>query len=75
MTEVSCFQDSPRLSLELIERAQLNPRDSAVVDVGGGASRLVDQLFARGFAHVSVLDIAEAALSKAKSRLGDDKAA
>jgi trans-aconitate methyltransferase len=43
---------------------------SPIIDVGGGASTLVDDLLARGFADVTVLDIAESGLAKAKARLG-----
>jgi SAM-dependent methyltransferase len=68
--EVSWFQENPAPSLELIDLARLTP-ESAIVDVGGGASRLVDSLVARRFNHVTVLDISEAALEAAKARLGE----
>jgi 2-polyprenyl-3-methyl-5-hydroxy-6-metoxy-1,4-benzoquinol methylase len=68
--EVSWFQENPALSLELIELARPTPQ-SAIVDIGGGASRLVDSLVARGFRNVTVLDLSEAALAAAKARLGD----
>lgn len=67
--EVSWFQDDPAPSLELIDRVQPAP-DAAVVDIGGGASRLVDRLLARGFRDVTVLDISASALDVAKARLG-----
>jgi SAM-dependent methyltransferase len=68
--EVSWFQENPALSLELIDLAQLTP-ESAIVDIGGGASRLVDCLLARGFENVTVLDVSQSALGAAKARLGD----
>jgi SAM-dependent methyltransferase len=68
-TEVSWFQDDPAPSLELIDRAG-SKRDSHIVDIGGGASRLVDRLVDRGFTHVTVLDISATALAVAKARLG-----
>jgi SAM-dependent methyltransferase len=68
--EVSWFQENPAPSLELIELAQLSP-ESAIVDIGGGASRLVDSLLARGFCKVTVLDLSESALGAARARLGD----
>jgi 2-polyprenyl-3-methyl-5-hydroxy-6-metoxy-1,4-benzoquinol methylase len=68
--EVSWFQENPTPSLELIDLAQLTPA-SAIVDIGGGASRLVDRLVARGFQNVTVLDLSESALGAAKARLGD----
>jgi SAM-dependent methyltransferase len=69
-SEVSWFQENPAPSLELMDLAQLTP-ESAIVDIGGGASRLVDSLLARGFCNVTVLDLSESALAAANSRLGD----
>lgn len=68
--EVSWFQEDPALSIELIDLARPAP-ESAIVDIGGGASRLVDSLLARGFKRVTVLDISPAALDAAKARLGE----
>jgi trans-aconitate methyltransferase len=68
--EVSWYEDTPELSLALLREAGLKP-DMAVIDIGGGASRLVDALEASGQAHVSVLDLSVAALETAKSRLAD----
>ena len=68
--EVSWFQENPAASLELIDLARPTP-EAAIVDIGGGASRLVDGLLARGFRQVTVLDISAAALEAAKARLGD----
>jgi trans-aconitate methyltransferase len=67
--QVSWFQDTPTLSLDLIAKVGATPA-SAIIDVGGGASRLVDNLVNRGFENVTVLDLSEAALEDAKSRLG-----
>jgi SAM-dependent methyltransferase len=67
--EVSWFQENPAPSLELLEQVGATPA-SAVIDIGGGASRLVDNLVDRGFADVTVLDLSEAALEAAKARLG-----
>jgi SAM-dependent methyltransferase len=67
--ELSWFQETPALSLELIRRANI-PKDGRVIDVGGGASRLVDCLLDSGFARVSVLDITPRALAHAQERLG-----
>jgi len=71
--EVSWFQEKPVPSLELIELVKPTRR-AAIVDIGGGASRLVDQLLARGFENVTVLDLSEAALERARARLGDKAA-
>ncbi|MGH8362522.1 MAG: class I SAM-dependent methyltransferase [Gammaproteobacteria bacterium] len=67
---LSWFQPRPEISLELIRTAGVRKTD-ALIDVGGGASRLVDALLAEGFADVSVLDISEIALDKDRARLGD----
>jgi hypothetical protein len=55
--------------LELIEAMQI-PRDAAVIDIGGGASTLVDQLWQRGFRDLTVLDISASALDEVRSRPG-----
>jgi SAM-dependent methyltransferase len=68
--EVSWFQESPAPSLELMELAK-PACDAAIVDIGGGSSRLVDELLARGFSNLTVLDLSQAALAAAKVRLGD----
>jgi ubiquinone/menaquinone biosynthesis C-methylase UbiE len=69
-TGVSWRQDDPRLSLELIQ--SLAPAAGGrIIDVGGGASVLVDRLLDLPFERIAVLDISEVALSKARSRLGD----
>jgi trans-aconitate methyltransferase len=68
-TEVSWFEESPDLSLRLI-RALAPAAAASVVDIGGGASRLVDSLLSEGVA-ITVLDISEAALKAAQARLGD----
>lgn len=68
--EVSWFQSEPTTSLELIDARDLDRRDG-VVDVGGGASTLVDRLLDRGWSDVTVLDVSERALEVARQRLGD----
>ena len=60
---------TPSTSLELI-RSIGATRHSAVVDIGGGASRLVDALVNEGYQAVTVLDLSESALAAAKARLG-----
>ena len=68
--QVSWFQQDPAPSLELIGLARPTP-ETAIVDIGGGASRLVDGLLARGFKRVTVLDLSQAALEAARVRLGE----
>jgi 2-polyprenyl-3-methyl-5-hydroxy-6-metoxy-1,4-benzoquinol methylase len=67
--EVSWTQADPQPSLGLIEKFTSN-RKAAIVDIGGGASRLVDALLAHGFADVTVLDLSQTALEAAKQRIG-----
>jgi 2-polyprenyl-3-methyl-5-hydroxy-6-metoxy-1,4-benzoquinol methylase len=70
--EASWYQAFPAVSLELIE-ALGTPRGAAVIDVGGGAARLVDNLLERGFSDVTVLDVSAAALEEVRSRPGASK--
>lgn len=67
--EVSWFQEHAALSLKLIRGAGV-PLTASIIDVGGGASTLVDDLLANGYENVTVLDLSAAALAKAKTRLG-----
>jgi SAM-dependent methyltransferase len=69
-TGVSWYQGEPRLSLELI-RAVSPVEEGRIIDVGGGASVLVDRLLDLSFGSIAVLDISETALSQAKARLGE----
>jgi trans-aconitate methyltransferase len=67
--EVSWYEREPAMSLRLLDAAGLTAQTS-VIDVGGGASLLVDRLVARGVADVTILDIAEPALKVSRDRLG-----
>jgi 2-polyprenyl-3-methyl-5-hydroxy-6-metoxy-1,4-benzoquinol methylase len=67
--EVSWFQVRPTISMELIHATGVG-RDAAIIDIGGGESRLVDTLVDEGYSDVSVLDLSEQALSATKARLG-----
>ncbi|WP_395694400.1 class I SAM-dependent methyltransferase [Piscinibacter sp.] len=67
---VSWYRDHLERSLQFIEAAAL-PRDAAIIDVGGGASTLVDDLLAAGHSKLTVLDLSEAALNAARQRLGE----
>ncbi|MEJ2453089.1 MAG: class I SAM-dependent methyltransferase [Candidatus Thiodiazotropha sp.] len=68
--EVSWYQGEPRLSLELVRHCGLR-HDEAIIDVGGGASVLVDFLFREGYTDLSVLDISAVALDSARDRMGE----
>lgn len=68
--EVSWFQNSPATSLAMVRAA--NPaREAAIIDIGGGASRLVDALLLDGYRDVAVLDLSANALDAAKKRIGE----
>jgi len=68
---VSWYQQRPALSLYWIERTDV-AIDAGIIDVGGGASVLVDNLLRDGYRSLSVLDLSGAALAVAQQRLGDD---
>lgn len=68
--DVSWFRPHLDRSLAFLEAAGLD-RAAGVIDVGGGASTLVDDLLDRGYSNVTVLDLSEAALEVARTRLGD----
>ena len=68
-TEVSWFQEHADLSLKLIREAGILS-SASIIDVGGGASTLVDDLLANGFESITVLDLSRAALAAAGARLG-----
>jgi len=68
--QVSWFQETPTISLELIRA--VNPKfDSGIVDIGGRASRLVDALAGQSYRDLTVLDVSDNAISVAKLRLGE----
>jgi trans-aconitate methyltransferase len=67
--EVSWFEENPAVSLELIHATGATSAAS-VIDIGGGASRLVDVLLDVGFNAITVLDVSEQALAVAQARLG-----
>ena len=66
----SWYQHRPILSLRLIEELGV-AKDAAVVDVGGGASALVDCLLEDGFTDITVVDLSQVALDEARGRLAD----
>lgn len=66
---VSWFQEHADQSLRLIHNTRLG-KDAAIIDVGGGASRLVDDLVAEGYTDLTVFDLSSTALAVARQRLG-----
>ena len=69
VTNVSWFQPHAVLSVRLIRATGLDTT-ARIIDVGGGASTLVDDLLSNGYEEVTVLDISGAALQRSKDRLG-----
>lgn len=68
--EVSWTQEIPKTSLTFIHSFGLD-KSAKIIDIGGGDSKLVDHLLDQGFENITVLDISEKALEKAKIRLGE----
>jgi len=68
-SEVSWYRPHLERSLALIDACRLPP-EARIVDVGGGASTLVDDLLVRGFSSLAVVDLAGAALEVSRRRLG-----
>jgi 2-polyprenyl-3-methyl-5-hydroxy-6-metoxy-1,4-benzoquinol methylase len=66
---VSWFQERPDISLDLIHSTGVKP-DAAIIDIGGGASRLADALLPEGFTDITILDLSEKALAISQARLG-----
>lgn len=68
-TSVSWFQEHAETSLNIIRSTGVG-KDAAIIDVGGGASTLVDDLLLSGYENLSVLDLSAAALAAAQKRIG-----
>lgn len=70
LADVSWFQPVPETSLDFVRQFNL-PKNAKIIDVGGGDSLFVDHLLDAGYTDITVLDISELALARAKTRLGD----
>ena len=70
LKDVSWFQPTPTTSLDFVKQFSI-PKSAKIIDVGGGDSLLVDHLLDLGYTDITVLDISEAAINKAKQRLGE----
>ena len=69
LNEVSWVQSTPETSLDFFKQFNV-PVNAKIIDIGGGDSFLVDHLLDLGYHDITVLDISESALTKAKQRLG-----
>lgn len=70
LEEISWYQPHPDTSLVLLDDCNL-PKNARIIDIGGGDSLLVDHLLKKGYTDITVLDISEKALERAKDRLAD----
>ena len=70
LKEVSWYQPTPKTSLDFINKFDVSTT-TKIIDIGGGDSFLVDHLLELGFQDITVLDISEAAIERAKNRLGE----
>lgn len=66
---MSWFREHARLSVQLIQQVGVS-REAGIIDVGGGAWTLIDDLRNEGYTKVAVLDLSEAALAASQSRMG-----
>ncbi|MDF3026756.1 MAG: SAM-dependent methyltransferase [Fluviicola sp.] len=73
LSEVSWYQPIPETSLNFLEEAQLE-KNAKIIDIGGGDSFFADHLLAAGYTDITVVDISENALDRAKKRLGEKAA-
>ena len=69
--QVSWTQEVPVMSLSFIHQYKI-PKTAAIIDIGGGDSKLVDHLLKEGYTNITVLDVSGTALERAKRRLGPD---
>ncbi|MFT5156315.1 MAG: 2-polyprenyl-3-methyl-5-hydroxy-6-metoxy-1,4-benzoquinol methylase [Bacteroidia bacterium] len=69
LEDVSWYQSTPEISLRYIHKCKLD-KTAKIIDIGGGDGFLVDHLLDLGYSNVTVLDISEAAINRAKLRLG-----
>jgi len=72
VTKVSWFQEHADTSLRIIQQNE-NDKDAHIIDIGAGASPLVDDLLDAGYSNIEVLDISTEALAIAQKRLGDEQ--
>ncbi|MFD1314471.1 class I SAM-dependent methyltransferase [Namhaeicola litoreus] len=70
LEEVSWYQPKPETSLQLLQNLEIS-KDAKIIDIGGGDSFLVDHLLEMGFRDLTILDISEKAIERAKKRLGE----
>ncbi len=70
LNEVSWYQSTPKTSLDFIKQFNV-PTSAKIIDIGGGDSFFVDKLLEQNYQNITVLDISQSAIDRAKKRLGD----
>lgn len=70
LNEVSWYQPNPETSLQFFQQLEI-PVTAKIIDIGGGDSFLTDHLLDLGYQDLSVLDVSETAIERAKQRLGE----
>ena len=70
LNSVSWYQPIPQTSLNFIEKSGVS-KDAKIIDIGGGDSFLVDHLLELGYLNITILDISNSAIERAKKRLGE----
>jgi 2-polyprenyl-3-methyl-5-hydroxy-6-metoxy-1,4-benzoquinol methylase len=70
LNELSWFQPTPETSLDFFKQFNV-PATAKIIDIGGGDSYLVDYLLDIGYQNITVLDISETSIERAKQRLGE----
>ena len=70
--ELGWYEETPESSIQLLTKCNLD-KDAAILDVGSGATTLIDYLVDNGHTNITAADISEAALEKSKGRLGEEK--
>ena len=73
LNEVSWYQPQPVTAIRFVEKFNL-PKEAKIIDIGGGDSFFADWLLENGYSDITILDVSEAALERAKQRLGDNAA-
>lgn len=66
------FEENPETSLQLIEKCKLS-KHAAILNIGAGATTLVDELLKEGYNNIIANDISKAALEKLKARIGEEE--
>jgi len=73
VSQLGWYEETPAPSLTLISRTNIR-KEEVILDVGSGATTLIDNLIEQGYRNIVALDISEVALNRLKERIGEEKA-